>query len=144
MQNQTQKVNSLKQTEQIATKLAEQIQPGSLITLKGPLGAGKTAFAKAFARSLGINQTIKSPTFVIMRSYQLPNQTGQLNHLDLYRIKSPKKVNNLGLEEIFESKTDITIIEWPEIIENQINQNHLSIDIKITGDSSRIITITNI
>jgi tRNA threonylcarbamoyladenosine biosynthesis protein TsaE len=96
-------------------KLAEQIAKktrlnGSVIGLSGNLGSGKTTFAKAFAKALGI-KALKSPTFIVSQRYELGKK--YLYHLDFYRLKDKKDLEAIGIEEIL-SSGDIALIEWVE------------------------------
>ena len=83
---------------------------GFIIGLSGNLGSGKTTFAKAFAKSLGI-KTLKSPTFIVSQRYHLKNKF--LYHMDFYRLKSKKDLEAIGLSEIL-SGQNIVLIEWVE------------------------------
>ena len=78
-----------------------------IIALEGPLGSGKTTFAKAFARTMGITETVLSPTFTLHSEYD------QLDHIDLWRVEDPKELLALGLEKMIQAKK-IIIVEWAE------------------------------
>lgn len=87
-------------------------QPGWVIGLTGDLGAGKTQLIKGFARGLGINSRIQSPTFALVNEYRegrLP-----LAHLDLYRLDTPEQIIGAGLEDYFHPLTGATVVEWCE------------------------------
>ena len=112
------KLPSLAATERLAASFAalctapeNAAEPGWLIYLEGPLGAGKSAFARAFLRALGVRGAIKSPTYALVESYQLPDQTLAL-HLDLYRLGHPEDLYYLGVLEQFEAAR-VVLIEWP-------------------------------
>lgn len=86
-----------------------------VVALHGELGAGKTAFAKSFLKTLGIKKRIVSPTFVLLKRY--PLNTGQTAyHMDAYRIKNSRECIPLGLKKILKDKNAIILIEWPEQI----------------------------
>lgn len=89
-------VHALEETQALALKLAELVEPQYTITLEGDLGAGKTTFTQSFAKGLGIKRTVNSPTFTIMKQYEgrMP-----LNHLDVYRLEDSDE--DLGWDEIF-------------------------------------------
>ena len=89
-------VNSVEETELIATKLAALLTPPDILTLEGDLGAGKTTFTKALAKGLGITRTVNSPTFTIIKQYQ---GNYPLNHLDVYRLAGSDE--DLGWDELF-------------------------------------------
>ena len=102
--------NSLEDTEKIAEDFAKTLKSGDIVLLSGDLGAGKTQFTKGVAKGLGINDTIPSPTFTIMNSYE-----NRLFHFDLYRLHSFEELINVGAEEFLYSN-GISILEWPECV----------------------------
>ena len=110
-------VENLKETLNLGEKLSQQLNPQSIVLLKGPIGAGKTSFVQGIARGLSISEDITSPTFALSHHYssgKIP-----LIHLDLYRLNnssSAKEVFFSEEEEALQSKA-IIIIEWPELIE---------------------------
>lgn len=111
---------SLKDTASIAAEALAQIQKiktshARVIALTGDLGAGKTAFAKSFLKSLGIKKRIVSPTFVLLKRYPTSKKKNAY-HMDAYRIKKLEECDALGLKEIFKDKNALILIEWPERI----------------------------
>lgn len=95
-----------------AQKLAPHLKLGHLITLHGPLGAGKTTFVRALIHSLvGPETQVTSPTFSLVHSYD--TQWGSIHHADLYRLETPEEFFELGLLDT----PALTLIEWPEKIE---------------------------
>ncbi len=106
--------HSEQETAVEAAKLAKTLQSGDLVLLHGDLGAGKTVFARALVRALAQDESLEvpSPTFTLLQTYD--TSKGPVNHYDLYRLKDPDEVYELGWEE---SLADgITIVEWPERI----------------------------
>src|SRR5258708_2199717 len=98
---------NVEETQDFAEAFAKEIQPGDIITLSGDLGAGKTTFTQGFAKGLGVTHRIISPTFIIIRTYTIPNPQSRIPnfyHIDLYRIHSDKDLQGLGFEEILEDK----------------------------------------
>ena len=87
------------------------LAPGSIVTLEGELGAGKTTLAQAICRGVGIREDVTSPTFALVNEYQGGETT--VFHLDLYRISGPGDLTNVGWDDIVNSG-GIVIIEWPE------------------------------
>ena len=90
-----------------------------LIALYGELGSGKTTFTQGLAEGLGIKRRIISPTFIIVRNYELGiknQELGRINlyHIDLYRIESEEDVESLGIEEIVKDPRNVVVIEWAE------------------------------
>ncbi len=103
-------------TQALAAALAACARPGDVIALSGPLGAGKTSFARGFIRAraahMGAGEVgeVPSPTFTLVQVYDLPG--GAVWHVDLYRLEEPAEVAELGLEDAFAEA--ITLVEWPE------------------------------
>ncbi len=131
----------LGQTEEFAQILAPHLNPGDVIFLKGDLGAGKSALARAIIRAL-LDQpalNVPSPTFLLALPYE--NQHWKLLHADLYRIRDPEEVDELGL---FEDRETIVIIEWPEKAEGRLEAPTLNISIGFSGNSGgRVMRITS-
>ncbi len=115
-----------------------------MITLQGDLGAGKTAFTKELASLLGIQESITSPTFVIMKSYAIPNHPyfKTLTHIDAYRIEEDGEMLVLGFAELIQDSTRLICIEWPERIKALIPQNAYPIAITLQG-TTRTVTYGN-
>ncbi|MBP0494035.1 tRNA (adenosine(37)-N6)-threonylcarbamoyltransferase complex ATPase subunit type 1 TsaE [Roseomonas indoligenes] len=98
-------------TVALAARAARLARPGDAILLEGPLGAGKSAFARAFLRAAAGDPAldVPSPTFTLVQSYDLPG--GAAHHMDLYRLEGPDALPELGWEEMREG---IVLVEWPE------------------------------
>ena len=95
-----------------AQKLARQIKPGEAVALSGELGAGKSVFARALMRALGVtDEALPSPTFAIIQTYD--GRDCQVAHMDWYRLDHAEEIEMLGIRAYFEPPW-ITIIEWPE------------------------------
>ncbi len=87
----------------------------TLIALSGDLGAGKTTLTQEIARQLGVKENVISPTFVIMKKYEVVDDTFKyLVHIDAYRLEKDEELIKLGWKEILEDKNNLVIIEWPE------------------------------
>lgn len=152
--------NSFEETQQFGFELAQNLQDVKIIALHGDLGAGKTTFVQGFAKGLGITKQIISPTFIIMREYEIPElflseqseskdkdslrqaQAKQFfYHVDLYRIESEKDVEGLGLLEIIKDDSSIVVIEWPEKIENLLPDKRIDLFFQYIDDDKRIIVV---
>ena len=99
-------------TGRLAARLAPAARPGDALLLEGPLGAGKSAFARAFLRALSGDPALEvpSPSYTLVQSYDLPG--GRVaHHLDLYRLSGPADLGELGWEE---AREGILLVEWPE------------------------------
>jgi tRNA threonylcarbamoyladenosine biosynthesis protein TsaE len=116
----------------------------TVIALRGDLGAGKTAFTKELASLLDIEESITSPTFVIMKSYTIPHHAyfKTLTHIDAYRIESDDEMRVLGFKELLSDPTRLICIEWPEKIESLIPEDAYPISINL-HDTIRTITYGN-
>ena len=86
----------------------------SVICLWGDLGSGKTTFVQGLAKGLGITSRLLSPTFIIVRRYDIPTTSQQLYHMDLYRMMSASDIEGVGFSEILTDPNAIVVIEWPE------------------------------
>lgn len=86
-------------------------RPGAVIYLEGPLGAGKTTLARGLLRALGVQGTIRSPTYTLLEPYDASGRT--LVHLDLYRLREPGELESLGLRD-YPRERCWWLIEWPE------------------------------
>lgn len=110
---------SAKQTFNFAKKFSKNLTGGQTLGLIGNLGAGKTIFAKGLARGLGIKKSLTSPTFVLMKVYQVKYKSiKQLVHIDAYRIKSASNLKAIGAEEYFNQPDTIAVIEWADKIKS--------------------------
>ena len=123
-------------TIELAQNIESEKFANMVICLEGDLGSGKTVFAKAFARALGITDNITSPTFNIIKEYQ---GDMKLFHMDVYRLSDMKQ--DIGIEEYF-TKRGITIIEWSDLIEDILPKNRLRIRIKMVDENTRQFVIT--
>lgn len=109
-------------TKALAEGMAHRLRPGDTILLEGPIGAGKSAFARALIRSrLGTTEDVPSPTFTLVQTYEHPE--GDIWHCDLYRLTNPDEAFELGLEEAFTQA--ICLIEWPDRLGVDQPQNAL-------------------
>lgn len=124
-------------TRELAARLAAAAQPGDLICLVGELGAGKTQFAKGFARGLGFGGTVNSPSFILMAEYdaRLP-----LFHLDLYRLVDASDAVAGGLLDERQA-AGVTLIEWAERLGAVLPASRLEIVIEGSGDAPRVIRL---
>ena len=136
-------VKTLEETNELAKQVAEELVIGNVITLTGTLGAGKTFFTSCLINHILSTynlpqQNILSPTFNIVKEYQIQNFS--ILHFDLSRLKNKNELYELDIENCFEN--GISIIEWPEIAEDIIYNIKYHIDIKIIQNNFRHYTIT--
>ena len=123
-------------TIELAQNIESEKFENMVICLDGELGSGKTVFTKGFANSLGIDESITSPTFTIIKEYN--NGELPLYHMDVYRLDG--NVDGIGIEEYF-NKNGVTIIEWAKTIRDVLPEERLEIKFKIIDENKRIITI---
>ena len=109
-------VKHLEDWTTVARSITPHLRSGTILTLSGPLGAGKTTFVQALAKELGSQSAPKSPTFSLLRTYGLKtgSDVRRLVHVDAYRIEKPKDVLPLNLDEELTEPGTILAIEWPE------------------------------
>ncbi len=129
--------HSAEQTRDFAASLGAVAQPGDRIALIGPLGAGKTQFAKGFAAGLGVRDVVNSPSFTLMAEYagRLP-----LFHQDLYRLTGAQEALGGGLVD--ERGADgVTLTEWAERLPGTIDRERLTVRFEVLNDEDRRITV---
>ena len=131
---------NLAATETLGRHLGSLLFPGAVIGLTGPLGAGKTQLVRAVAQGLGLtnSRVVTSPTFVLIQEYQgrLP-----IYHFDAYRLRSPNEFLDLGVLEYFEGD-GVCLVEWADRVPTTFPSDHLWVQMAVTGENSRRLTIT--
>ena len=118
--------NSEKETFELGKNLGEQAKAGQILCLNGDLGVGKTVFTQGFAKGLGIEENVNSPTFTIIQVYEegrIP-----LYHFDVYRIGDPEEMYEIGYEEYFFGE-GVCLIEWSKLIDELIPEEAINIEI---------------
>lgn len=128
---------SIKDTEILAENIESNKFENMVICLNGDLGSGKTLFAKAFAKSMGISKNVTSPTFTIVKEYYDGDMP--LFHMDLYRVAENNE--EFGIEEYYE-ENGICLIEWSNLCLDKIPLERLNIEFEITSENQRLINIT--
>lgn len=139
MQN-TLQTNSAQETQAIAKKFANKLHPGDIVLLYGNLGAGKTTFTQGLAKGLGITRRIISPTFILMRTYEMANAK-TFYHVDLYRLEKDKEIEGIGFIEKIGIKDSIIVIEWPEKLQGYVPKKRWEIHIEDRGGEKREIQV---
>lgn len=130
-------VRTLQETALLAEKLLPAMQKAGVVSLEGPLGAGKTHFVKATAHALGISEEVTSPTFTLLQSYSSGEL--RLHHSDWYRLESAAEALSLGLEEYYGD--GLMIIEWGDKFPEILPPEALRIRIEPMTDESRLISL---
>ncbi len=125
-------------TQAFGRRLGARLEPGMVIALIGPLGAGKTALVRAIAEGLGIpdSRVVSSPTFVLIQEYdaRLP-----IYHFDAYRLRSVDEFLDLGADEYLQGD-GVCLIEWADRVESALPSERLRVELAVTGETSRRIT----
>jgi len=133
--------HSLEETQKIACELARKVKIGDVITLSGDLGVGMTAFAEGFIKALNPEvASVTSPTFNLVKIYDTVNFP--VWHFDLYRLKSPEEIFELGIEDAIHS--GVSLIEWAEIASDFLPKNHIKVEMHFDNNSiseTRVITV---
>lgn len=133
--------HSEEETEKLASEIARTLPPGGTVLLRGNLGAGKTVFSRGFARGLGCDDTLSSPTYTIVQEYQLPGGA-RLYHMDLYRIADAASALGFGVDEFIDDPGAYKLIEWPERIESLLPEECVTVEITHRGDEERELRIS--
>lgn len=127
---------SAEETMEFANRIAQKLTPGTVLTLEGDLGAGKTTFTKGLAQGLGIKRTVNSPTFTIIKEYS--DGTLPLYHMDVYRLEESDE--DLGFDEYFHGN-GVTVVEWAHFIRDRLPAELLQIKIIYVNDTERQIVL---
>jgi tRNA threonylcarbamoyladenosine biosynthesis protein TsaE len=110
-------------TTALGAAIAGQLRRGDAVLLKGDLGSGKTTLARAILAALGVDETVPSPTFTLVQTYE--TRRFPVSHYDLYRLKRPSELDELGLDQALDDGA--ALIEWPERAEGRLPPDALSV-----------------
>ena len=152
---QTKKIGEILGKEILKTKFKKALKESKfpigqalVIGLEGDLAGGKTTFLQGFAKGLGIKEKILSPTFIIMRKFEIRNSKFETNskfqtfyHIDCYRIEKPKKILDLGFKEIISNPQNIVAVEWAEKVKKILPKNTIWIKFQFIDKNTRKIII---
>ena len=125
------------ETTELGIQLASRLMPGDCVLLFGDLGSGKTQFAKGVAKGLGIDETVKSPTFAYVNKYALEAGT-DFYHYDLYRLESGQDFESIGLEETLHDGRSVNLIEWADRMAGRHPEKFIRIDFRNFADHHEI------
>ena len=131
--------HSAEETRALGRKMAEEFQAGTVVLLRGELGAGKSELARGIAQGLGVTETVTSPSFTILNVYEsgrLP-----LYHFDWYRLESAEELYELGMEEYL-GGDGVALVEWPEKCEDAVPEGCITIRLNEIGENGRKIEIS--
>ena len=130
------------QTGRIGTCLGRLLKPGDVVLLQGAFGSGKTTLVQGIARGLGVKGSVTSPSFALVNEYRADEAHHRIPiyHIDLYRISSAEEALQFGIEEYL-SDRGVSLIEWPEIVEEVLPKEHLRIILRVTGARRRVFVM---
>lgn len=143
-------VDSTEETKELVGEIADKLRQGDVLALYGDLGSGKTTFTRFLVHALGIRTRVQSPTFIVTRVYEKEptnknaKKIQRVNHVDLYRLRNPEEIADLGLKEYFDKEKSITVIEWPELAEKYLPKDTVKIKFEDLGKSKRKINVQNL
>jgi tRNA threonylcarbamoyladenosine biosynthesis protein TsaE len=125
------------ETRAIGERIGAALAPGSVVLLRGPLGAGKTVLVKGIARGLGVEDEVISPTYTIVADYpgRIP-----LAHVDLYRVEGAAEIANLGLDDLL-AGPGVTVVEWGEKLEPTLGREAVRVAISLEPDGGRLVVV---
>lgn len=139
---------SAKETREAGARLARSIMKknpklkAQVLALHGDLGAGKTTLLQGFARELGVKEKILSPTFILMKKFQIPNSKFlNFYHIDCYRLKNTADMKEIGFKEVIANPQNIVAIEWPERIQ-ELLMGATTIHLTHLRENKRVLTIS--
>jgi len=143
--------NAPNETEKLATHIVSELKgdgeeergTSTIVALQGNLGAGKTMFVKGAAESLGIKETITSPTFVIVKMYPIGIEAPweRLVHIDAYRLESEKELNSIDWNTLASDPKNLIFIEWPEQVGLGVPERALWLEFEAIDENTRKIII---
>lgn len=125
------------QTRAFGTLLGERLEPGDVILLQGPFGAGKTTLVQGLGAGLGAEGRVTSPSFTLINEYR-----GRLTlfHVDLFRLTALDPEMEQAIEDC-ESSDGVTVIEWPDMLPADLKRGALRIDMEVVGDDERSLLV---
>lgn len=134
---------SLEETRAVAKEFLSTLEQGGkavIVALQGDLGAGKTAFTQAVGAELGVGENMQSPTFVIMKVYEIDLRGFKhLIHIDAYRLEKSEELLHLGWGEIMQEPENLIFIEWPENVASIIPADAKKISLEFVDETTRTI-----
>ncbi len=133
-------------SQKILNKIVKmKVKNARVVGLSGDLGAGKTTLTQNIGLELGIEKSIISPTFVIMKIYEIGENSiyyayfKKLIHIDAYRLESGDELLKIGWSEIVKDKDNLIILEWPEKVEDCLSNDILKIKLEHIDENTRVI-----
>ena len=125
------------ETLALGRHLAAMLHAGDILLLAGRLGAGKTLFAAGVGEGLGVEEQLTSPSFILARAH---NGFMPVVHADVYRLGTSAEFEDLDLPE--QARDGVLLIEWGDVVAHGVPEDHLMIQIEITGETERVFRFT--
>ena len=132
------KSNSLEETRSIASSIAPMLPSDTVLCLNGPIGSGKTSFAAALAASLGVKETVTSPSYNLLSIHKAGTKT--ILHLDAYRLDDQANEDAFALEDLMETPW-LLVVEWAENVPELLPTRRWELFFEITGKNNRLIKL---
>lgn len=142
------------ETITFAVDFAKKLKGGEVLALEGDLGSGKTTFTKGLAEGFGVSDTINSPTFVLLKVYDIlrpyrhfrsgGKKVQCLVHIDAYRVENIEDIKSVGIEDYFDRDDVILVIEWADKISEILPQNTIHIKFETVGEKDRKILLNSL
>ncbi len=129
--------------QKLGSSLITKLAAGTLLSLSGELGAGKSFLARAMIHAAGYEGRVKSPTYTLIESYHIASPlTGirRIAHLDLYRLADPDELQYLGFDDVLDSH-DLVMVEWPEKADGLMPAATVRISIEYVASGGRVVVI---
>ncbi len=127
---------------EVGARFAQVLEPGDVVLLSGPLGAGKTTFTQGVARGLGVAERVQSPTFIVVRQHRCANDRGieSLHHADVYRVGTLDEVLDLALGELVEERA-VALVEWGELAASVFGRDVLTVTFSVDEHDQRTLEV---
>ena len=141
------------QTQRIGARLGVLLPTPCIVALIGPMGAGKTHFARGVGIGWGAEQALRSPTFTLVQTHHQSKPAGEtttalsdrrntLYHIDLYRAETDADLDSIGLDEILEEPDAVCLIEWPDHILNRLPPETIRVKLDVSAETKRMLTFS--
>ena len=137
---------SAEETKTLAKKFAQELREGITLCLHGQLAAGKTTFTQGLGEFYGIDR-MTSPTYVIVHQYPIDHDGTKIKtfyHVDLYRLENHTEIKSFSIDELWDDKSNLIVVEWPERLENYLPKSRYEINFKTISTDVREITFNMI
>ena len=137
-----QRIDNESAMQTLGRELAAELPTGSLVTLSGELGAGKSVLVRSIIHALGYTGRVKSPTYTLIETYEAPQPDGEvmrIAHLDLYRLEDPAELDYLGFDDVLRDH-ELVFIEWPEKGGERVPRADVRVSINYAaGDAREVV-----